>query len=276
MAPSLSSDFNNIPRHDQTQGPGSWSSAQARAGISHPQIQAAALNGLAYAQQQHFAAAAAAGLSQQLNGFQLQQAVKAAQMAAGVHASDSVSSAAAMGAASGFAAAAAQQQAYAVAQHQAAARAAMAPTSGQQIARTHSAPMPKMQGMPGGPVTAESISAILQNLGDNPALLAETLTGLAVAAQAQAQAAYCMPGAGAMNQASAGNHSAPQPIPGRLDAGSTGPTPAPGSYTEGYGNHTAGPQHLLPSGSLPAQLQGINPASLPNDLLPLLKEIWNK
>jgi hypothetical protein len=53
------------------------------------------------------------------------------------------------------------------------------------LSRAHSAPVPlPLPG--GGPMTADSISALLSSLGNSdPKLLAETLTNLAVAAQAQ-------------------------------------------------------------------------------------------
>ena len=206
------------------------------------------------------------------------------------------------------------------------------------MTRAHSTPAP----MRGGPVTAESITAILSNLGDNPHLLAETLTGLAAAAQAQVWLAWthtllccsvtglgfsaalfrpsstgCVPPQSthpspphhtqhthmlpplSLQAAHAAQirgpngpppmhngPSAPQPIPGRFDNSNNGPNgmhSAMGSYDGPMKGHPA------MSGSLPnadnlsrtapatsAMMGNINPAALTPDLLPLLKEIWNK
>jgi hypothetical protein len=83
--------------------------------------------------------------------------------------------------------------------------------------------------------------------------------------------------------------SAPKPIPGRADSVGHG---APGmhphqlgsSYTDGYGPAAAAAAAMLTtSSSLPgpehlgrAMSNPLGPSALSPDLLPLLKEIWNK
>lgn len=90
------------------------------------------------------------------------------------------------------------------------------------------------------------------------------------------------PGTGPNGSMGPGGHSAPQPIPGRYDPGSGNPSPALGSFKDGF--HA--PHHLVTAGSMPApdtlarqmpvMPNSLNPAALSPDLLPLLKEIWGR
>eukprot|EP00798_Chlamydomonas_sp_ICE-L_P019068 gene19068-25672_t len=190
----------------------------------------------------------------------------------------------------------------------------------QHLLKGNSAPanMPFLKssnsGAPAG-MSPDQLNAMLSNVRDNPALLSETLKGLAAAAQAQvnaqahAQAQHAasfmmhqkqqqgMPSQGTsnpqgMNFSQGMNHgmsgamgkapSAPQPIPGRYDAGSP-----PGSFPECPAGMGAPLRSMGSSGSFRAQdysdlsrtaPTGINDlqTSLSPDLMPLLKEIWNK
>ena len=184
-----------------------------------------------------------------------------------------------------------------------AAQAASLQHSYHAIMRAQSMPVPgqrqALQQQQAGPhaPAPDSLTAILNNLrSDNPALLAETLTGLAVAAQAHAQARARM-------MAGSYPSSAPQPIPGRGHDG--GPSPSL-SYADDYNSHMAGGgssecNGMLGSSGAPGLLsrdmaalsmggpRGA-PCSAPchpnhtlhappritPDLLHQLKEIWNK
>lgn len=281
---ALSQDLPDMSgHHDQSGSGSSWSGRNPNLPNGVAQVQA-----LAAAQQRQFAAAAA-----QLSN--LQQAahmVRAAQMAHMLPEQLKGS----LPNPSGFAAASVQQQAHAsllaAAQQQAAARALMHHNeqgNGNQLHRAHSAPLTQLQ-LPGVGM-ADSLNQLLANLGENPQLLAETLSGLAAAAQAQVHAAVRMSAPGLATQGGMGlPHSAPQPIPGRYDAGSGVPSPPVGSYghhhdhsyASGANAHMLGPAGSMPGPELLARsnshhlASSLNAATISPDLLPLLKEIWNK
>jgi len=262
LAATLSGELSDTMTGHTDQPPAAmWAAASAQAAA------VAAANPMltSIAQQRQIAAAAAAAAG--INGYtqQLQQAVKAAAVAQLVPPSTTAEQLAKSMVQQQQQAAIAARAAAAMMQSQQVPPEAPTPNmypnpAASQLMRSHSSP-PNM-------MTTEAIGALLNNLrNENPALLAETLNGLAAAA-AQANAQRLM-SAGGVNPMMG---SAPQPIPGRHDVGS-----APSSYVEGYTltthNSMPGPEVLSRTAPMPHSL---NPAALSPDLLPMLKEIWNK